>query len=137
MRLTVATARAWARDGVTAYAFVRGQVPAPAKNGLIAVWRTTDGGAHWRPVDPRAHPNTALGVALLPDGRLLITTETFEGSNAWYSDDGARTFRRAAGPGPLLAWIEEAGGRYTAGGVFGGYYTSTDGRSWTPVRAVP
>ncbi len=119
-------------DGRTAYAFGRGQVSDPnVKNGLVEIWRTDDGGVRWRRLPPRAHPNSALGSALLPDGRLLVTTEEFGRSNHWLSVDGGQRFRRAEGPG--LGWIDDVGGRYVAGSHEGTWYTSRDGIRWTPL----
>ncbi len=139
-------------DGRTAYAFVRAQAPPgvpDVKNGLESVWRTTDGGAHWSRVAPRfagAQPRSLLGAAMLPDGRLLITTEAFDGPNLLHSDDGGRHFRPpslgsgsarsgSAEPTSGLGWIEEVPGRYLAGGLHGGSFTSTDGLHWKPVPA--
>ncbi len=117
-------------DGRTAYAFVRAQAPpdVQVKNGLASIWRTTDGGANWYRV-PSRQPESVLGVALLPDGRLLVTTEM---QDSQYSTDGGRTFQR--GTATDLGWIEEVDGRYVAGGLFGGYLISRDGVSWTPLN---
>jgi photosystem II stability/assembly factor-like uncharacterized protein len=128
-------------DGQTVYAFIRGEVSAnpQVKNGLVGIWRTTDGGARWQQVKPRfagAQPDSAMGVALLPDGRLLVTTEQLDTSNLWYSSDGGREFRQSSSSGPALGWIEDVGGRYIAGSLFGGYSSSTNGISWTPIPSA-
>jgi len=125
-------------DGRTVYAFVRARAPAgvTVKNSLAAIWRATDGGASWHRVRPRfpgAQPDSALGLALLPGGRLLVTTEEFDRANLRYSDDGGRQFVRSPGPAPSLGWIEEVDGRYTASGTHGDFFTSTDGIRWTPI----
>lgn len=125
-------------DGRTAYAFVRAQAPTgvPVKNGLGAVWRTTDGGARWQRVPPLfsgAQPRSLLGVALLPDGRLLATTEDVDRINVRYSTDGGHLFLRAQDPVPSLGWIDEVAGRYVAGGMYGGHFASRDGVHWTPI----
>jgi photosystem II stability/assembly factor-like uncharacterized protein len=124
-------------DGRTAYAFVRaqGHPGDGVKNGLASVWRTNDGGRNWQRVGSAGQPRSLLGVALLPDDRLLITTEEFGGTNLRYSADGGRTFPVWPSAAPSLGWIEEVAGRYVAGGLYGGHLASTDGRRWTPIPA--
>jgi photosystem II stability/assembly factor-like uncharacterized protein len=128
------------RDGRNAYAVVRaeGRSGTNVESRLDAIYTSRDGGASWRRVEPAApnaqQPSTALGVALLPTGRLLLTTEEFGEPNVWRSDDGGRTFARLAARGsPQLSWLDETDGRLVARGMFSGYYTSTDGAHWTPI----
>ncbi|MDQ1658465.1 MAG: hypothetical protein QOD41_3548, partial [Cryptosporangiaceae bacterium] len=133
-------------DGQRAYAFVKTRGPAgmATENALDAIYRTTDGGAHWATVEPAdspriphapgAQPATVIGVVLLRTGRLLVTTEEFGQANVRFSDDGGRSFPRLnTGVFPEIRGIDDAGGLYVGESVFGGYVTSSDGSHWASV----
>jgi RNA polymerase sigma-70 factor (ECF subfamily) len=121
---------AWAvveSDGVL-YATLQGSI-ANGPIGLLAVFRSTDGGQSW--TNPwRATPDTVLqavlgGPVATADGRLLVysaATGTYE------SRDDGRTFTKAARqlPGPVT-WTR---GGYVAEGQDGGYAISADGIDW-------
>jgi len=121
---------AWAvveNDGVL-YTTLQGSI-AKGPFGLLAVFRSTDGGRTWTNTW-RATPDTVLQAMLgIPvatdDGRLLVysaATGTYE------SSDGGRTFAKARQqlPGEVM-WTR---GGYVAKRANHGYAISTDGVDW-------
>lgn len=122
-------------DGDIGYAFVRSQAPdnSGQRNGLDAFYRTDDGGDSWQRVDSQNQPDTLQGAILLPNGRLIVSTEQFQGDNLLTSfDNGRRFVRHSTGLGPV-GWLAAYSGRYVAVGTYGGYFTSSDGLTWTQI----
>lgn len=84
-------------QGSTVYATVTGQLP-DVKNGLVAIYRSTDGGKQWeqtwRAVTEH-EPRSIGGVAIAAtDGSLMVNTEI---GVPYRSMDGGRTFEQLKG----------------------------------------
>ncbi|HET9139644.1 hypothetical protein [Actinophytocola sp.] len=114
----------------TVYATVTG-VRRNVKNGLLAIFRSTDGGRTWaqtwqamRGQEPRSIAGVAIAAA---NGTLTVITEA---GNHYVSADGGRTF---TGGDPAQTSVEWSRGGYFASHTYPSnlFLWSPDGVSWT------
>ncbi|RJL24416.1 WD40/YVTN/BNR-like repeat-containing protein [Bailinhaonella thermotolerans] len=88
------------------YAVVRGELPGEqVKNGLLAIYRSADGGRTWERTwrhRPGVAPLSSLGAGIAAaDGRLMIAGED---RRVHTSRDGGRSFT-ASGPADVAGWV--------------------------------
>lgn len=117
------------------YAVVKGELPAneQVKNGLVAVFRSTDGGRNWQRTwafRPGREPRSSLSEILASDGSLRVITET---PGSYLSRDGGRTFAPVSG--------EQGNVQHTRAGYLlthneTGYQLSADGLTWRTVTVI-
>ncbi|MFE9644349.1 WD40/YVTN/BNR-like repeat-containing protein [Streptomyces sp. NPDC006365] len=121
--------------GKVLYAAEPGELPDEenVKNGLLALYRSTDGGGTWervwehrKGVDPRSLLGTPVAAA---DGSLTIHSE----DGVWRSTDGGRSFARHRNSGGMSGWATTTALGYLWGDSFGvgSWRLSTDGVQWT------
>lgn len=88
------------------YATVRGQLPSGShvKNGLVALYRSTDGGQTWQrrwSYRPGQEPQSVLGAAIVAGNQLLVIAEV---DGHYLSTNGGRTFRQVSDE-PTDVWV--------------------------------
>lgn len=121
--------------GKVLYAAEPGELPDEenVKNGLLALYRSTDGGGTWervwkhrKGVDPRSLLGPPIAAA---DGSLTIHSE----DGVWRSTDGGRSFARHQNSGGMSGWVTTTELGYLWGDSFGAgsWRLSTDGVHWT------
>lgn len=107
-----------------------------------AVFRSSDGGAHWTRLPfPRHFSGTITSVAI-QDGLYLAGVEAQRSAfgGVWYSEDGGQTWRQAAGitgcsVQQLTFWAKDP--RQVVAATMDGVWRSADaGRNWTRI-SVP
>jgi hypothetical protein len=113
------------------YALALGPLP-NVDNGLVAVFRSTDGGVSWEQTWQAAagrEPRSLVGVAVAAsDGSLLVHTEL---SEPYVSTDGGVSFVAGPATTSTMEWTR-AGYLYRPiAGPFNAYRLSRDGMHWT------
>ncbi|EPH41737.1 exo-alpha-sialidase [Streptomyces aurantiacus] len=119
------------------YATQHGKVSPPAKNGLVTIHASGDGGLTWtriwqyREGRERTEPRTLLGDLLVADDGLTVHGE----DGAWRSTDGARTFTRVTARAPSGSVTHTPAGRLWSDSFGKGRFRiSADGMRWAEFR---
>ncbi|HZO98604.1 MAG TPA: hypothetical protein VFB42_14680 [Gaiellaceae bacterium] len=103
-----------------------------APDGPAVLAASTDEGKTWRTLRPRGLPNrTVQALAVDPAGGSALYALLNDGG-LYRSTDGARSFRTVSpkiGAPPWALAIAD-GGRFVAGDMDRGGFTSADGRAW-------
>lgn len=112
------------------YATVRGQLPSGShvKNGLVALYRSTDGGQTWQrrwSYRPGQEPQSVLGTAVVARDRVLVIAEV---RGRYLSTDGGRTFRQVSDESNDV-WVRTSRVGYVAS-PGGTVHVSRDGTTW-------
>ena len=79
----------------------------PPKPAVAAIWITRDGGTKWAPVPATPPAGEVTGIAMLPDGSLLLRIRTQDGSIANYrsTNNGQSLTPTQNGPGVSITVI--------------------------------
>ncbi len=121
-----------AASGGTLYASAIGALP-NASNGLVAVFRSTDGGRSWErtwvPDDDKQPRRVYNGPIAAADGTLVVSTIGGD-AKTYTSHDGGRTFTEAPDGQPGGAIWTRIGYVASAGDSGKEYLTSPDGLNW-------
>jgi hypothetical protein len=111
------------------YAAAVGQLPDTAA-GLLAIFRSTDGGVTWTVAwqardgsQPRSIAGTLMAA---PAGSVTVTSQD---GGTYVSTDGAATFHQISGPARRARWTR-IGYIASFGGTSGQYTWSRDGSRW-------
>lgn len=95
----------------------------------VGLFRTSDGGVNWRPINDGLPAALVSNVLVLPDGKVVAAVP----ESVYISSDGGEHWIRKAGPPEdVTAFEYDTQSQTLLAGTYGGVYKSSDGsETWT------